>query len=372
MTEAALKRRAAIQRIELPFCKDISMEIPELGAAEPYWHLFALLKAMPDRLSGRENIGPYSDITNFYYNLYCMMMDVEFNIWIDDYKPITHLLHKYAKVKEPLSLALVKQQKNLLAYSGGKESVLANDMFQTLGIPMHHVTMHDRCQMNDFTSVIDQEAPIVIHKHLDPLFGLTGSPQIYPMFVAIQRLLILYWAEMKGYDNVFFGDEKERQEMYWVKYRDKGFIYPTHDYFQTQNYYNLLAEHFGLKVRAYSATSMFTQLSIVTILANKGKLHYCSCSRTAPKWCGKCDKCQRIASLCKTAAVQKPDGLAIEGVNLFEERNHRSALGIYDGKYDCGVYRIRELSQSIEENETFVPWDNFFVKQVIDHYDQYL
>lgn len=371
-----VKRYQATIRTPLPFYPSVSVEITGLPSnSESYLHLKSLLSLMPKRLIGKHEHGDSRpEVTDFYYNLYCQMMDVEFNVWVDEYKPLTHLLHKYSHVAEPLKITDLMKQKNLLAYSGGKESVLANDMFQQLGLSMHHVRIHDMCQMSDPGQDIDDGAPIVIRTHLDPLYGLSGVKPIYPMFVAIQRLLILYWAETKGYDNVFFGDEKERQDLYWVTQHGKRFLYPSHDYFQTQNFYNVLAQHFGIKAKAYSATCMFTQRAIVEILSKKGIKHYCSCSRTAPRWCNNCDKCERISSLCKTANVTRPDGLWDIAKALTESgaRSARSMLGLYDGKYDSTKYFIRPLDTKIETDAPYSPWSIEASEQIRDLYSNYL
>lgn len=226
------------------------------------------------------------------------------------------LMGDYIRKPTPLRIG-TKNKPSTLAYSGGKESVFGEVLLKVLDIPHQKVNLYDPWQSKgdgvDLTSVpmpeFEPKGITYDHEFIhqfqavpDTHKSSTGKYTLNLAFniVPLQRLFMAKHVLSTGNDNpIYFGDEADVHQIFNVN----GKMAFTHNFYQTQWFYNIVEQYAGVQLR--SAVANFNQAEIVALLHLLG-LPFQSCWQQRNGWCKQCDKCHRIFALSKSVGVEPP------------------------------------------------------------------
>jgi len=293
-----------------------------VGFIAPLVHLLRIVVSdIPSRIVFGESPTTMTDQNLWWYRALSALWGRISEYELDHYRvlpydnPIKYLAGAYRKQKHRLTIDKLRNSKVLLSYSGGKESLFVRDILSKFEVPFDTVSIFDVFQSKDaepngedislgyinvvptyqFDRFLGKPLPSCHYKYESPgLFDSRGFSMTFPI-VVIQRLAVMIYAELHGYDYVLFGDEAERHQAYHIG----DTFYPTHDFFQTQFFYNLLntyARCNGIRVQAYTPIANFSQVHMIRHLLNT-KQRTNSCWNFDHSWCNQCGKCHRISFL---------------------------------------------------------------------------
>jgi hypothetical protein len=254
---------------------------------------------------------------SFWFKFLCSIsqissdLDYENSLGIPFSNPLNQMSAAFMNTA-PFPATHLRNKAILLSYSGGKESVFAQTILNTLGVSHAKAKIYDSFQSQNKVDMFgeDDEEHAVHMTHLNcsvslpfsRLFANMGNHvnHVFPYsrlvpVVPIQRLLMSLYA-LDRYDHLYFGDEAEQQVLYRVKYRGENVTYPTHTFFQSQLFYNMLNvlvfKESGLSL--HTPVRNFTQPHILQYLADR-QVQIDSCLHLHGAWCGKCAKCANIS-----------------------------------------------------------------------------
>lgn len=254
---------------------------------------------------------------------------------------------------EPSRLELLSQQENrtLLGIGGGKDSLLAAQLFKEGGIEFE--TCYEKNPLKEVVARSVSKNPIEIIRTVDPkLISLSKSCEVYNGHIpvsAIYAFIILLLGGLYGYKYLVVGNERssnygnveylgEMVNHQWSKseefenlFRDYVFSFISSDLV----FFSLLRPLYEIEIaRRFSSFSHYFNL-------------FSSCNRnfkiinpqTDRKWCCECDKCAFIFCLF-AAFLPRNRVVAIFGEDLYDKKSlldtYRQLLGIRDVKpFEC-------------------------------------
>jgi len=290
----------------------------------------AFFQLWNDNLIGSKLSADPSAFTIFRFMRDCWNI-VENNMGVDEKRPENNIA-AYSRLtgrKQPLlNIEALKKQKNLLSFSGGKESTMLKMILDHFDIPyeLHNTQV--------WSNGIDQNALTTFEPGLYWHKCAMPGPNAF-----FHKLLVVAYANNE-FDNILFGSELERQTSYFNTVT--GLTNPTHTIVQNQQTYNLLAALPEVKTHIYAGVMNFSQIGIVQFLL-RNHCSFNSCELTKNKtWCNKCDKCPRIGFMCESL---DKDYRQIPFLKDLQSKNYR------DNLYDLlSVEKPRSNEVAVEQS----------------------
>lgn len=249
----------------------------------------------------------------FLCSVFQLSSDIDYgnSLGLEYGNPLNQMSSAFAH-SDPFDLSSLDEKEILLSYSGGKESKFIQTIFKELDITFNEATIYDSFQdqrgKDCFGNDMPQYAVQMTHLNcsvsvpFSRLFAGMGdhnsSDFLFSRFVPVvplQRLLMSLHA-YGTYNQLLFGDEAEQQVLYRINYRGENVTYPTHTFFQSQMFYNMLNKLVfkDSDLSLHTPVRNFTQPHIIKYLADRDIL-IDSCLHLKGAWCGNCIKCINIS-----------------------------------------------------------------------------
>lgn len=256
---------------------------------------------------------------------------------------------------QPMKLQL--QASSLLGFSGGKDSLVTNELLASAGKQFSTFTVETNFNQTKIMNILPKTS-LIIERTLDPLLL---EPTKYSGHVPVSA--IIGWigvllALLTKTSYVIVGNERSASEPN-THYQGTDV---NHQWSKSEEFEDLLRSYvqnfISPDITYFSLLRSFSELKIVQIISRSASLleKFVSCNKNFKinysqenKWCGECAKCASTFALL-SAFTNKATLVKMFGKNLFADKSliplFKALIGIEGIKpFDC-VGSVEEIQMS--------------------------